>query len=123
MRHKWVPLYTSFGLAVTASCSVRVVYNDQERALAQKGVEQFHGYYNRKDYEALYSLMSEDARRAQPKEVVLPAMQATVDKWGREESTSTVFTKVFPNPIQVRMIYNTTYEKGKAQEWFIWTTD
>jgi hypothetical protein len=50
-------------------------------------------------------------------------MQATGEKWGREESTSMVFAKVFPNPIQVRMIYNTTYENGKAQEWFIWTTD
>jgi hypothetical protein len=59
---------------------------DQELALAQQGVDQFHDYYNRKDYDALYALMSADARRAKPMVVVLPAMQAAVRQWGREES-------------------------------------
>src|SRR5262249_11632198 len=124
MKLKWISIYIVLGLTAVASCSIRAVYYDQEQALAQMGVDQLHDCYNRKDYEALYSLMSENALHGQSKDAILTAMQATVEKWGREESSSMVFAKVYPGaPIQVRMIYNTTYEKGQAQEWFIWKTD
>jgi len=111
-------------VAALASCSVRPVYNDQEKALAQNGVDRFHERYNRRDYDGLYALMDANVQRGQPREVAVPAMQQTVETWGNEQATSMVFAKVFPGPpIQVRMIYNTTYEKGNAQEWFIWTSD
>jgi hypothetical protein len=106
------------------SCSVRPVYNDQEQALARQGVTQFHESYNLKDYDALYSLLSAGSQQAQPKEVVVPMMRQTEEKWGQMEATAMVSSKVFAGPpIQVRTIYNTTYEKGKAQEWFIWASD
>ena len=124
MKLKWISIYIVIGLTAVASCSIRAVYNDQEQSLAQRGVDQFHDCYNRKDYDALYSLMSQNATNKQSKDVILVEMQTTVEKWGKEVSSSMVLAKVYPGaPIQVRMIYNTTYEKGQAQEWFIWATD
>ena len=68
--------------------------------------------------------MADAVQQAQRKEVAVSAMQQTVERWGNEQASSMAVAKVFPGPpIQVRMIYNTTYEKGNAQEWFIWTSD
>ena len=109
---------------VSCSVSVRPVYEDQEKALAQIAVEQFHERYNRTDYDGLYAMMAKTTQRAQSKEVAVSAMQETVERWGKEQSSSLAVAKVLPGPpVQVRMIYNTTYEKGNAQERFIWTSD
>jgi len=118
-----IPITVSVALA-SCSLSVRPVYNDQEQSLAQIGVDQFHERYNRRDYDGLYAMMTQATQRAQAKDVAVSAMQETLDRWGKEQSSSMVVAKVFPGPpVQVRMIYNTTYERGKAQEWFIWTSD
>ena len=108
----------------SCSISVRPVYEDQEQALAQIAVEQFHERYNRRDYDGLYAMMAEATQRVQHKEVAVSAMQETVERWGKEQSSSMAIAKVVPGPpVQVRMIYNTAYEKGNAQERFIWTSD
>ncbi len=113
-------------IVALASCSlsVRPVYNDREQALAQTEVDQFHARYNRRDYDGLYAMMAEATKRAQSKEIAVSAMQQTVERWGNQQSSSMAVAKVLPGPpVQVRMIYNSTYEKGNAQEWFIWTSD
>ena len=108
----------------SCSVSLRPVYNEQEQALARIAVDRFHERYNRRDYDGLYAMMAEAVRQTQPKEVAVSAMQQTMERWGNEQASSIAVAKVFPGPpIQVRMIYNTTYEKGNAQEWFIWTSD
>ena len=92
--------------------------------MAQIAVEQFHERYNRRDYDGLYAMMAKATQRVQPKETAVSAMQETVERWGNEQSSSLAIAKVLPGPpVQVRMIYNTTYEKGNAQERFIWTSD
>jgi hypothetical protein len=53
---------------VSCSVSVRPVYEDQEQALAQIAVEQFHERYNRRDYDGLYAMMAKATQRVQPKE-------------------------------------------------------
>ena len=113
-------------IVALASCcvSVRPVYKDTEQALAQIAVDQFHERYNSRDYDGLYSMMAQSTQRAQSKENAVTAMQETVERWGKEQSSQMALAKLFPGPpVQVRMIYNTTYEKGNAQERFIWTSD
>ena len=113
-------------IVALASCcvSVRPVYKDTEQALAQIAVDQFHERYNRRDYDGLYSMMAQSTQRVQSKENAVTAMQETVERWGKEQSSQMALAKLFPGPpVQVRMIYNTTYEKGNAQERFIWTSD
>ena len=113
-------------IVVLASCcvSVRPVYEKTELALAQIAVDQFHERYNRRDYDGLYAMMAQSTQRVQSKENAVTAMQETVERWGKEQSSLMAVAKLFPGPpVQVRMIYNTTYEKGNAQERFIWTSD
>ncbi len=113
-------------IVALASCcvSVRPVYEEKEQKLAQIAVDQFHERYNRRDYDGLYTMMAQATQQAQSKENALTAMQETVERWGKQQSSQMAFAKLFPGPpVQVRMIYNTTYEKGNAQERFIWTSD
>ena len=113
-------------IVALASCcvSLRPVYEDTERALAQTAVDQFHERYNRRDYDGLYAMMAQSTQRAQSKENAVTAMQDTVERWGKEQSSKMAVAKLLPGPpVQVRMIYNTIYEKGNAQERFIWTSD
>jgi hypothetical protein len=77
MTKEWRIIFILPAIAMIASCSSRAVYYDEEKALARKRVERFHEYYNRNDYDALYSLFSVEMRMAQPKDTVLPAMKTT----------------------------------------------
>lgn len=111
-------------VALACCVSVRPVYEDKEKALAQIAVDQFHERYNRRDYDGLYAMMAQSTQRAQSKENAVTAMQETIERWGKEQSSQMAVAKLLPGPpVQVRMIYNTTYEKGNAQERFIWTSD
>jgi hypothetical protein len=124
MTKEWRIIFILPAMAMIASCTARAVYYDQEKALARTGVDRFHEYYNRNDYDALYSLFSVEMRMAQPKDLVIPAMKTTFGTWGKSESSAVVIEKVYTSsPVQVRTIYNTSFEKGKAQEWFIWASD
>jgi hypothetical protein len=124
MTKEWRIIFTLPAIAMIASCTARAVYYDHEKDLARLGVERFHEYYNRNDYDALYLLLSAGMRKAQSKDTMLPAMQTTFGNWGKSESSTVVIGKVYPgSPVQVRTIYNTSFEKGKAQEWFIWASD
>ena len=111
-------------VALACCVSVRPVYEDKEKALAQIAVDQFHERYNRRDYDGLYAMMAQSTQQAQSKENAVTAMQETIERWGKEQSSQMAVAKLLPGPpVQVRMIYNTTYEKGNAQERFIWTSD
>src|SRR5262245_22942458 len=124
MTKKWRIILILPAVAMIGSCSFRPVYNDVELALAREGVERFHQYFSLPDYDSLYSLMSAEARTRQSKEALFTVMQTTFEKWGKAESTTMIVEKVHPGPpVQVRTIYNTSFEKGKAQEWFIWVSD
>jgi hypothetical protein len=47
------------------------------------------------------------------------SLQQTALKWGKVRDSKLSEGKVFRgNPIQVRAIYNVTFEKGPGQEWF-----
>ena len=119
-------IFVSMVIVALASCciSVRPIYNEKEQALAQIAVDQFHERYNSRDYDGLYAMMAQSTQQVQSKENAVTAMQETVERWGKQQSSQMAFAKLFPGPpVQVRMIYNTTYEKGNAQERFIWTSD
>jgi hypothetical protein len=97
MTNEWRIIFILPAIAMIASCSARAVYYDEEKALARKSVERFHEYYNRNDYDSLYSLFSVEMRMAQPKDTVLPAMKTTFGTWGKSEGSAVVIEKVYLN--------------------------
>jgi hypothetical protein len=111
-------------LSMVSGCvSVRPIYNDREQAKAERAVAEFHKLHNENKFEELYELFDEQARRAVNKDEVIDTAKQTYEKWGKVQRASLSLVKVFPSPtVQVRMIYNVKFEKGEAQEWFIWNT-
>ena len=103
--------------------SVKPIYYDKEQAKAESAVAQFHKLHNEENYQAIYLLLDAEAAAVVNKDEFLAAAKQTFEKWGKVRKASLSEAKVFPSrPIQVRMIYNVEFEKGEAQEWFIWST-
>lgn len=108
----------------SCSASVRPIYNDQEQKTAERAVEKFHALFSVEDYRALYNLMDYAMRQGQSEEAVLSAMNQTYEKWGKVQSSKLDRAKVFNGAFsEVRLSYNTKYEKGNGIEWFIWKVD
>jgi hypothetical protein len=107
-----------------AGCTfnVKPIYNNQEQARAEAAVTQFHQWHNDRNFEAIYARFDDKVQGAvQTKEQFMTAAAETFGQWGKLQTTRLDSAKVFPsNPIQVKMIYNSTFEKGNAQEWFTW---
>ena len=119
MRPRLTLITIIFLMAGCTSFSVKPINNAKEQAKAEAAVVQFHSLYNERNSEAIYARMDKQAN--QPREEFLTAMSAMLSQWGKMQTTRFDSAKVFhSNPMQVKMIYNSTFEKGNAQEWFTW---
>lgn len=114
-----------FTILVTAICSacitsVKTINNANEQAKADRLMVHFHELYNASKFEEIYGLLDDSIRQAVNKEAFVSLLQQVTAKWGKVRDSKISEGKVFPgNPIQVRTIYNVTYDKGQGQEWFI----
>ena len=119
MNRRLTLITTFFLLSGCTSFSVKPIYNDKEQAKAETAVVLFHNLYNERKFEDIYARMDKQAN--QPREEFMFATSEILKQWGKLQTTRRDSAKVFhSNPIQVRMIYNSTFEKGNAQEWFTW---
>ena len=99
--------------------NVKPIYNDREQAKAEGAVTQFHKSHNDGRFDDIYTRL--DKQVTQSKEQFMIAARENVNQWGKLQTTRLDEARVLPsNPIQVRMIYKSTFEKGNAQEWFTW---
>lgn len=109
---------------IWSGCQARFVYFDHEQDLATWAVINLRNLYNKQDYEGLYALFTDEAQKNRSKSDILKAMKETYETWGYKQRTLMTRSEVVPGPvIQVRMVYNSYFEKGEAHEWFIWLTD
>jgi len=104
----------------SCSASIKPIYYDQEQAKAERAVIEFHRLLNEGKLEEIYFSLDEDALASITKNEFLTASKETIEKWGRVKSAKLSQAKVFPSPLQVKMIYNVTFENGNGQEWFTW---
>ena len=107
-----------------AGCTfnVKPIYNDNEQAKAEAAVIQFHKWHNDRNLDEIYARFDDKVQGSvQTKEQFKTAATETFERWGKLQTTRLDEAKVFPaNPLQVKMLYNSTFEKGTAQEWFTW---
>jgi hypothetical protein len=114
-----------FAILFAAFCSacitsVRTINNSNEQAKADRLMVRFHELYNASKFEEIYASLDESVRQSVNKEAFLSSFQELNAKWGKVRDSKLSEGKVFPgNPVQVRAIYNVTYEKGQGQEWII----
>ena len=99
--------------------SFKPIYNDVEKAKADRMVAQFHELYNESRFEEMYALLDDSMRATVNKEQHMASLKQVYEKWGKVRDSRVSEARVFPgNPIQIRAIYNTQFEKGQGQEWF-----
>jgi hypothetical protein len=116
---------TVFAILISAICSacitsVRTGNKEADQAKADRLVIRFHELYNESRFEEIYGLLDDSVRQSVNKEAFLSGLQQTSAKWGKVRDSKLSEGKVFiGSPVQVRAIYNVTYEKGQGQEWFI----
>jgi hypothetical protein len=79
----------------------------------------FHELYNASKFAEIYGLLDDSVRQSVNKEAFVSMLQQVSAKWGKVLDSKLSEGRVYPgNPVQVRAIYNVTYEKGQGQGWF-----
>jgi outer membrane lipoprotein-sorting protein len=116
------PLALIVGVVFVSGCiSIKPGYFEDDQKAAEQAVVQFHAHLSNEEYEQIYSQTSDALRNTAEKAELISAMKKTHDQFGAFKDTKQTDAKVIMGaPRQVRLLYNTSYEKGEATEEFIW---
>jgi len=118
MNHK-LTVVTLVLLLAGCTFNVKPIYNDKEQAKAEAAVTIFHKLHNERRFEEIFAGL--DKQLTQSKEEFMSAATEAFNQWGKLQTARLDQAQVFPSkPIQVKMLYKSTFEKGNAQEWFTW---
>lgn len=112
---------------VLSSCSfsVRPVFNDQEQSLAEEASTRFHELLNQQRFDAISEMLDTNGFSEQARLDALANIKATFATMGKVRDTKLVQKKTFPATstafaAQIKLAYETTFEKGEATELFAW---
>lgn len=111
-------------LAISAQmfgCNCAFGYYDQDRATAERAVLKFHQLYNDRNYASIYALMAPQVQEGSTEASFSAAVEQTSKKYGAFKHADLAVVSCFPH--QVRFIYLTEFEKGKATEMMIWAVN
>jgi outer membrane lipoprotein-sorting protein len=116
------PLALIVGVVFLSGCiSIKPGYFADDQKVAEQAVVQFHARLSNEEYEQIYAQTAEALRNTAEKAELISAMKRTHDQFGAFKNTKQTEAKVIMGaPRQVRLLYNTSYEKGEATEEFIW---
>lgn len=113
-------------LALVSAClfSTKAIYFDKEIVVAEGAALRFHELHNQQNFNAIYELLDKQAHPG-PAENVLSEIRAVYDKVGRSLESRLVEKKAFASPVagntsQVKLAYETKFEKGNWVELFTW---
>lgn len=117
-RYLVLTLVTS---AALSACDVHVKsgHFDEDKAQALVGVQKYRTLYESQDYARLYDLGSSALKAAVPKEQFVTAVQSAMAQYGRYKSSVLIASSCFPN--EVRLAYDTQYERARVRELMIWS--
>ena len=99
---------------------VHLGYYEQDKRETEQAISQFHTRFTANQFEQIYAATDASLKGAQSKESLIRAMQETRDKYGEfRQVTYSQMNVIVGNPVQVRAVYNSTFERGRATELFI----
>ncbi len=99
--------------------TVHLGYIDKDKAAVVTKIDRFHAEWNAGSLEKIYAEADETLRQYPGgRDSLLKAMQETRDGYGKFNRTTFSYLNLLMNPVQVRAIYNSEFEKGGATEWF-----
>jgi len=103
------------------SCiSVKPIYYDDDKKLAENHVEKFHQSFNEEKYTDMFDLYTPKGRNQSSREQFIVDLQNLRLKLGRIKNSKLVKSEVKPQSSTrlVHMFYETEFDKGKIIEEF-----
>jgi hypothetical protein len=105
--------------------STRSIYNEDEQAVAEKAVSHLHDLYNQSDFDSIHALRGTPASDTESRSQTITIFKSAMEAVGKVKSSKLVEKKVVANPVpgyttQVRLAYETEFEKAKRTELFVW---
>jgi hypothetical protein len=94
-------------------------YVEEDKKEAAEAIAQLHSRISAGQFDQIYHDADAGLKAHQSKEATVQAMQATRNKYGEFREATVSQLNVIPgNPVQVRAVYNSRYEKGETTEMF-----
>jgi len=121
-----VSVFTFSSIFINSGCvSVAPVYYEDDKKTAQKKVEEFHQYYNDKNFKEMYKLMSAETQKVLSEEMFVQKFEKTYTDLGKIIKSDSVKSDVKPQAASrlVTFIYETEFQNGKLEEKFVCSTD
>lgn len=105
--------------------SVKPVYFEDDKRIAQKQIEKFHALFNEKRYEEMYELFTSNKQREISKEQFVSHLKDLYSQAGPVENSKLIKieVRVEASIRLVHMFYETRFEGGKRFEEFDCLTD
>lgn len=124
-RSKLICFIVFLELSNIACVSIKPVYYDDDKKVAENAVQAFFQMLNNEKYNDIYALYDEQARSEQSKESLIQAAKQTLTQYGKVQNSSLVEAKVFPKTStrEVRMEYKAKFDRGERFVWFIWNVN
>lgn len=104
----------------TACISVKPIYYDDDKKVAEKHVEKFHQLLNEEKYDEIYNLFNKKMQTAQSKEQFTKALQNILAVNGKVKNSKLIKSevKLVESVRLVHMFYETEFEKETRLEEF-----
>jgi hypothetical protein len=119
VRSKAAFIVCFIALAATlSSCSP-----SEDKAVAAQAVEEFHQRYNNRLFSDIHENAEPGLKNLRPREDFLASIKAMREGQGavlEAKELDSAYKYSFEGNM-VKLLYEVTYEKGKAKEEFIWT--
>jgi hypothetical protein len=106
---------------VTFSCvSVKPIYYEDDKKIADNYVKEFHNLYNNRDYKKIYEMFSDKIKKQQSKEQFIFALEKQQNEKGKVVKSEIIKSEIKPLASYrlVHSFYKTTYEKAVKYEEF-----
>lgn len=119
-KFKWIIFcIVGFYLIFRIASSVRFGYIDEDKSATEDAIQLFHDRLSNEQFDEIYKDMHPQLAQTRSREEFIKSMRDTRDKYGRVvEVTYSKLNVIVGAPVQIRAVYNTTYEKGKTTEIF-----
>jgi len=96
-------------------------YIDEDKREAQVAIDQMHSRLMAREYERIFDDLDIALQKTASRETLIDEIRKTNERWGTVKRVTHRSINVLTDlaPVEVRAVYNTSFEKGDATEFII----
>jgi hypothetical protein len=96
-------------------------YIDEDKREAQSAIDQMHSRLAAGEYEGIFDDLDTTLQETASREALIDGIRKTNERWGAVKRVTHRSINVLADraPVEVRVVYNTSFEKGDATEFLI----